>query len=181
MIIAGRYSFNNGHETIQAKHPQLLSEIETVIATVGIEAMEERDKRKRIARLRSALEVDFRSRGWRREQIEGTYPADYYTNTPDHGAADMRIGRHMTCVKDKLGVELSFGENPMRVYSGCAKMTIFKNCGVIDSGIDIVPVKQLADEMSSGGSYFEQFVWDLEARGVADIDIPVLILGIDAR
>jgi hypothetical protein len=27
-------------------------------------------------------------------------------------------------------------------------------------------------------SYFEQFVWDLKQRGVADIDIPVLILGI---
>jgi len=27
-------------------------------------------------------------------------------------------------------------------------------------------------------SYFEQFVWDLEQRGVTDIDIPVLILGV---
>jgi hypothetical protein len=32
----------------------------------------------------------------------------------------------------------------------------------------------------TGVSYFEQFVWDLEHRGVADIDVPVLILGIDA-
>jgi hypothetical protein len=37
----------------------------------------------------------------------------------------------------------------------------------------------MADEMSSGVSYFEQFVWDLEKRGKADIDIPVLIFGID--
>ena len=35
--------------------------------------------------------------------------------------------------------------------------------------------------MSSGVSYFEQFVWDLEQRGVADIDVPVLILGIDSE
>jgi hypothetical protein len=34
--------------------------------------------------------------------------------------------------------------------------------------------------MSTGVSYFEQFVWDLEARGVADIDIPVMIIGIAA-
>ena len=34
------------------------------------------------------------------------------------------------------------------------------------------------DEMSAGVSYFEQFVWHLEHRGVADIDIPVLILGV---
>ena len=32
--------------------------------------------------------------------------------------------------------------------------------------------------MSSGVSYFEQFVWDLEHRGISNIDIPVLIIGI---
>jgi hypothetical protein len=59
-------------------------------------------------------------------------------------------------------------------------MTIFRNLGHIDCGIEIVPIKAFADEMSTGVSYFEQFVWDLENRGTADIDIPVLILGIDA-
>jgi len=49
---------------------------------------------------------------------------------------------------------------------------------VIDVGIEIVPVKEFAEQMSTGVSYFEQFVWDLEHRGVADIDIPVLILGV---
>lgn len=65
------------------------------------------------------------------------------------------------------------------VYNVCAKMTIFANMGVIDCGIEIVPVKDFAEEMSTGVSYFEQFVWDLEHRGVSNIDIPVLILGID--
>ena len=58
-------------------------------------------------------------------------------------------------------------------------MTIFRNLGVIDAGIEIVPVKEFVQEMSSGVSYFEQFVWDLEKRGVADIDLPVVILGIN--
>lgn len=44
----------------------------------------------------------------------------------------------------------------------------------------MVPVKAFAEEMSTGVSYFEQFVWGLDARGVSDIDIPVMILGIDA-
>jgi hypothetical protein len=58
-------------------------------------------------------------------------------------------------------------------------MTIFHNLGIIDTGIEVVPVKRFADNMSTGVSYFEQFTWDLTHRGVADIDIPVLILGID--
>lgn len=64
------------------------------------------------------------------------------------------------------------------VYNVCAKMTIFHNEGMIDAGVEIVPLKELANEMSTGVSYFEQFVWDLQHRGEADIDIPVLILGI---
>ena len=43
------------------------------------------------------------------------------------------------------------------------------------------PIKQFADNMSTGVSYFEQFVWDLEQRGVSNIDIPVLIFGVDIK
>jgi hypothetical protein len=49
---------------------------------------------------------------------------------------------------------------------------------VVESRFTVVPIKEFADEMSTGVSYFEQFVGDLEQRGVADIDIPVLIFGI---
>ncbi len=41
-------------------------------------------------------------------------------------------------------------------------------------------MKSMADQMSSVVSYFEQIKWDLENRGVADIDIPVIVMGIDA-
>ena len=85
----------------------------------------------------------------------------------------------MDFVKNKLGVEVQFGKYSFMVYNVCAKMTIFAKLGVIDCGVEIVPVKAFAEEMSTGVSYFEQFVWDLEHRGVSDIDIPVLILGID--
>ena len=85
----------------------------------------------------------------------------------------------MDFLKQRLGVELQMGKYAFMVYNVCAKMTIFHKLGFIDAGVEIVPVKSLADEMSTGVSYFEQFVWDLEARGVADIDIPVLVLGVD--
>jgi hypothetical protein len=86
----------------------------------------------------------------------------------------------MDFVKEKQGIEVQFGKYAFMVYNVCVKMTIFHNLGFIDHGIEIVPVKAFADEMSTGVSYFEQFIWDLETRGVSDIDIPVMILGIDA-
>ena len=39
----------------------------------------------------------------------------------------------------------------------------------------------MANNMSSGVSYFEQVKTDLEERGVADLDIPTLIIGIDVE
>ena len=86
----------------------------------------------------------------------------------------------MDYVKGRLGIEVQFDKYAFMVYNVCAKMTIFHKLGFIDHGIEIVPVKAFAEEMSTGVSYFEQFIWDLESRGVADIDIPVMILGIDA-
>ena len=81
-------------------------------------------------------------------------------------------------MKQKLGVEVQFGKYAFMVYNVAAKMTIFHNQGIIDGGVEVVPMKSMADKMSSGVSFFEQFKTDLEMRGVADIDIPVLIIGI---
>jgi hypothetical protein len=68
----------------------------------------------------------------------------------------------MDFVKEGLGVEVQFGKYSFMVYNVAAKMTIFRNLGFIKCGIEIVPVKAFALEMSSGVSYFEQFVWDLK-------------------
>ena len=84
----------------------------------------------------------------------------------------------MDFVKGEVGVEVQFGKYAFMVYNVCAKMTIFKKLAGIEVGVEIVPVKDLADQMSTGVSYFEQFIWDLKQRGVSDIDLPVLILGI---
>ena len=87
--------------------------------------------------------------------------------------------REMDFVKNRLGVEVQFGKYAFMAYNVSAKMTIFLNQNIIDAGIEMVPVKSMADQMSSGVSYFEQIKWDLENRGVADIDIPVIVIGID--
>jgi len=108
------------------------------------------------------------------------YPTNYYVEDYRIRSEHRGAFREMDFVKSKLGVEVQFGKYAFMVYNVCAKMTIFNKLGYIDCGVEIVPVKAFAEEMSTGVSYFEQFIWDLESRGVADIDIPVLILGIDA-
>ena len=187
MIIAAEYSFNDGH-SIQRTHPYLLEEVEDIIASV--DAIEHKIKESKEstmpgkmlyspAALNSAFAGSFGSKGWQKKRIKCHYSTEHYR--PGYSPKHMRPAyREIDFLKERIGVEVQFGKYAFMVYNVCAKMTIFRNLGYIDAGIEIVPVKSFADDMSTGVSYFEQFVWDLEKRGVADIDIPVLILGIDA-
>lgn len=118
------------------------------------------------------------TRSWTNRKVDCEYPTTHYLEDYTIRASLKGAYRDMDFVKEGLGVEVQFGKYSFMVYNVCAKMTIFRNLEIIDCGIEIVPVKALALEMSSGVSYFEQFVWDLESRGTADIDIPVLILAL---
>jgi hypothetical protein len=106
------------------------------------------------------------------------YPTTFYTPAYSPPSVAQNAFREIDFLKNRLGVEVQFGKYAFMVYNVCAKMTIFHNEGSIDAGVEIVLIKELASEMSTGVSHFEQLVWDLERRGVSNIDIPVLILGI---
>ena len=118
--------------------------------------------------------------GWKNSKVASTYSVDYYVGDYKSSASSKGAFREMDFVKNRVGVEIQFGKYAFMVYNVAAKMTIFHNLNLIDAGIEIVPMKDFADHMSTGVSYFEQFAWDLEHRGVSNIDIPVLILGIAA-
>lgn len=187
MIIAAKYSFNNGEEVVNEKYPHLLQELTEAISLVNAEEHRVKESKEKTmmgqmlyspVSLNKAIKIPLFSKGWVNHREECQYSSDYYT--PEYKSTiTENVGfRDMDFVKEKLGVEVQFGKYSFMVYNVAAKMTIFRNFGVIDAGIEVVPCKNFALQMSSGVSYFEQFVWDLEHRGVSNIDVPVLILGI---
>ena len=190
MIIAAEYSFNNGY-SIQERYPFLLQEVRDIIASVDASLCKTK-KSKEITMegkmLYSPKELNryfaqgFKSKEWQKKRIYCHYSSDYYLPEYIPKPENKQLPyREMDFLKAGLGIEIQFGKYAFMVYNVCAKMTIFRNLGYINAGIEIVPVKSFADEMSTGVSFFEQFVWDLQNRGVADIDVPVLIFGIDAK
>ncbi len=187
MIVVGEYSFNKGQQFVGKKFPQFLGDIRQVIQAVDAtkcrtKTSEERTMPGRVLYDPKALNKEFKREfsrlGWHKQKVACDYPTKYYT--ADYRAPKLKAGafREMDFVKEKLGVEVQFGKYAFMVYNVCAKMTIFNKLGYITAGVEIVPIKEFAEEMSTGVSYFEQFVWDLEQRGVSNIDIPVLIFGI---
>ncbi|EIJ43182.1 Restriction endonuclease BglII [Beggiatoa alba B18LD] len=187
MIIAAEYSFNQGKEKIEREYSSLLIEIKDVILQVDAVACknkisEEQTKLDELLFSPKALNTQFKNffalKKWSNHKIECNYSNDYYINGYVPKSMGKAPYRDMDFLKEKVGVEVQFGKYAFMVYNVCAKMTIFSKLAGITVGVEIVPIKDLADEMSTGVSYFEQFVWDLENRGVSNIDLPVLILGI---
>lgn len=188
MIIAARYSFNHGAKIVGEHFPDLLREIEDVVLEVDAESCKTKVSREKTMQgqvlyspvaLNDAFKMAFTTRSWEHKRVHCIYSSEYYTEDYQSRAKQSSGFREMDFVKQGLGVEVQFGKYSFMVYNVAAKMTIFRNLGHITAGVEIVPVKQFALQMSTGVSYFEQFVWDLEHRGIADIDVPVLILGID--
>ena len=188
MIIAAEYSFKGGKAYIESRWPKLLPEIAEIISGVVAEEHKTKKSREKTMRgkmlfapksLNKAIGVGFAAQGWQKQKVQCEYSTAFYRNGYQPKALRSGAYREIDFVKDKLGVEVQFGKYSFMVYNVCAKMTIFHRLGFIDAGVEIVPVKSFAHEMSSGVSYFEQFAWDLQHRGESDIDIPVLILGVD--
>lgn len=190
MRIAGIYSFKRGREVIEADFAAELAEVEEIIRTIDASQCRTKTSKEKTmpgkvlyspAELNTAYSAAFEAFQWRKARVSCEYSTEFYVPGFASSGSAQGAYREIDFVKNRVGVEVQFGKYAFMVYNVCAKMTIFHNLGIIDVGIEIVPVKDLADEMSTGVSYFEQFVWDLEHRGVADIDIPVLIYGVAAE
>jgi hypothetical protein len=189
------YDFSGGKAAVQQKYAAEFAQIQAVINAIDASLYKTKESTEKTMmgkmlfspmELNKAFKHEFAkpaNGGWLNHKVlcdytYGEYTEDYIKsqNTRGQPFRDMDFVKPNT----KLGIEVQFGKYAFMVYNVCAKMTIFSKMGVIDTGIEIVPVKNFADEMSTGVSYFEQFAWDLEHRGTSNIDVPVLILGIDA-
>jgi hypothetical protein len=170
MRIVEEYSYKNAKELVEKHYSAELQDIRGILGAVTEKGHRSPSGNGRLlpGAVKRTLRQKFSEHGWDRQRVKVEM-----LNAPKRA-----VYREIEFVKTRLGVDVQFGKLALIAYSVTAKMPIFHDEDLIDVGIQLVPVKDLAHEMSSGVAYFEQFVWDLEHRGVADIDIPVLVLGI---
>lgn len=86
--------------------------------------------------------------------------------------------REMDGIKDMVGLEIQFGKYAFMGYDIFSKMPLFAKHGLIECGIEVVAMPEVVKEMSTGVSSFNQIVLDMKHRGVADLDLPTVIVGI---
>ncbi len=83
-------------------------------------------------------------------------------------------------LKNHVALEIQLGKYAFVEYDICAKLPIYKRFGRIDCAIEVIPMNAFVRQMSTGPGWFERTATILENRGYSDLDVPLLLLGIDA-
>jgi hypothetical protein len=105
---------------------------------------------------------------------------DTYTITmPDSSVQIPGAFKQIDFVKARLLVEVQFGKYAFMFYD-LAKFQYFFNENKCDVGVEIVPSHDLQSQMSSGVSYGEQLVYDIERLKRHFPAVPVKVILIEA-
>lgn len=83
-------------------------------------------------------------------------------------------------VKDRAAIEVQFGKYSFVAYDLFVKHLAFYVGDKIDVGIEILPMKQLQSQMSSGPSYYEGELYKVIRQGRGVPAVPLVIVGIEA-
>jgi hypothetical protein len=81
-------------------------------------------------------------------------------------------------VKDRVAVEVQFGKYWFVAYDLFVKYLAFYIGDRIDVGVEILPMKSLQAQMSSGVAYYEGELYNIVRQGRGVPAVPLIIIGI---
>jgi len=179
MKIVYEYSHLGGSEILSVRYPQIEREVYTVIQQVrAIRSKESKEKTKQGRMLISPIEMNrqfterFTQLGYR--ELRDTYTIE----VPNSQVAISGAYKQIDFAKEKVNIEVQFGKYAFMFYD-MAKFQYFFNENKADVGVEIVPDHHLHTQMSSGVSYGEQLVYDIERLKRHFPAVPIKIILID--
>jgi hypothetical protein len=124
--------------------------------------------------LNARFRAEFRRRGFRELR-------DIYTiEIPDYSLKIKGAFKQIDFVKARVLAEVQFGKYAFMFYD-LAKFQYFFNESQADVGVEIVPCHPMHKQMSTGVSYGEQLVYDIERlrRHFPAVPIKVILIDVD--
>lgn len=201
MRIVETYSHLNGLEYLLVHKPTTWKEIQNVVSRVDAGKLKTKvSKEQRIAgkllyapkEMNKAMNQGFQKLGWRESRTSYWVTADaqLVRRTMSLSAAEQKAeieaaGRRpifsynqTDFVKDRVAVEVQFGKYAFVAFDLFVKHMAFFVGDVIDLGIEILPMKELQQEMSSGPSYYEGELYNLIRQGRGVPAVPLILVGV---
>ncbi len=82
-------------------------------------------------------------------------------------------------VKKRVAVEVQLGKYSFIAYDLFVKHLAFYVGDAIDLGIEILPMKAMQEQMSSGPGYYEGALYDIAREGRGVPAVPLILVGIE--
>lgn len=203
MKIVETYSHLNGLEFLLVHKPKLWDELQAVIGKVDAEACKNKvskEKRMQGKMLYSPVEMNgmfkdlLGNKAWHESRVNYwvtkdarlirktlSLPAeDQKREIEGAGEAAIFSYNQTDFVKDRVAVEVQFGKYSFVAYDLFVKHLAFYVGDQIDVGIEILPMKSLQSQMSSGVAYYEGELYNVVRQGRGVPAVPLVLVGIEA-
>ena len=203
MKIVEKYSHLNGFEFLLVHKPELWNEIEKVIKTVDAEKCKTKvSKEKRMVGkllyspedMNAAFKNELSKYNWEESRVSYWVTKDEklirktMTMPPDiqkqeiesQNEIAIRSYNQTDFVKNRVAIEVQFGKYAFVAYDLFVKHLAFYIGDHIDVGIEILPMKTLQSQMSSGVAYYEGELYNVVRQGRGVPAVPLVIIGIEA-
>ena len=187
MRIVETHSHFNGLEHLLVHKPQLWQEIQDVIQEVDENTSKTTVSKERSTNglfqynpvaMNKAFKRLFEDKEWTESWAAMSPP--HQRDEIDQASSSAIFDDNQTnFVKDRVAIEVRLGKYSFVAYDLFAKHLAFYMGDKIDVGIEILPMKQLQSQMSSGVSYYEGELYNVirQRRGVPAV--PLVIVGIE--
>lgn len=202
MKIAETYSHLNGLEFLLVHKPTLWAEIQDVIIRMNANKCQtkiSKEKRTQGKLLFSPIDMNtefnqlLREKSWQESRVNYWVTRNEklirktLTMSPEAQKAEIEAAGEIPIfsynqtdfVKDRVAIEVQFGKYAFVAYDLFVKHLAFYVSDHIDVGIEILPMKSLQSQMSSGVAYYEGEFYNIVRQGRGVPAVPLIIIGIE--
>jgi hypothetical protein len=202
MKIVETYSHLNGLEFLLVHKPTLWKEIQNVISAVDAEKCRTKVSKEKTMKgellfspidMNAAFKRLLRAKSWEENRVSYwvtrneklirktlTMSSEEQKREIEAAGEKAIFSYNQTdFVKDRVAVEVQFGKYAFVAYDLFVKHLAFYVGDRIDVGIEILPMKSLQAQMSSGVAYYEGEFYNVVRQGRGVPAVPLVLIGID--
>lgn len=202
MKIAETYSHLNGLEFLMVHHMNLWKEIQAVIKAVDATKCQTKVSKEKTMKgrllyspkdMNAAFKQKLEAKKWKESRVDywvtrdeklirktlSMSPAEQKQEIEQAGGEPIKSYNQTDFVKDRVAVEVQFGKYAFVAYDLFVKHLAFYVGDQIDVGIEILPMKSLQSQMSSGPAYYEGEFYNVVRQGRGVPAVPLVIIGVE--
>jgi hypothetical protein len=195
------HSHLNGHEWLLVHEKAIWKEIDTTIKSIDASkylTKISREKTKRGKSVYAPIELNkafaglLRIAGWNESRTAYWVTDDYKlirktmllpieeqkAEIENAGKKPIFSYNQTDFVKARVAVEVQFGKYSFIAYDLFIKHLAFYVGNQIDVGIEILPMKEMQQQMSSGPGYYEGTLYDIARQGRGVPAVPLVLVGV---